>query len=304
MKLRLVLAVAIGALSGYFSWDAQTNTTHFPGGDFSWAMLAAQDLLHGRDPYRYTPGPYWIPYPLPAAFVGLPFSVFTPTVGASLFLAVSVGLLAFCLTRNRDYKRLIIFLASPFLFVMVWAQWSPLIMASAFIPFLMPLVLIKPQITLPVALTNPTKRGVYACLFVLAASLVVYPSWPFVWVSQIGQYQRFFPVLTPVGPLLLLALLRWRDPDARLLLLIAVFPQRHFYDAFVACLIPKTRLELIGTVALSWGAFIWKTIHQKMATPEVALVSDLFFFLPMLVVILCRRRLNADDRPVRSIEPG
>lgn len=254
-----------------------------------WAMQAARDLTDGHDPYSYPPHAHFIPYPLPAALAGLPFSFFTPAVGAALFYGISTGLLAFALF-TRSKHRLWVFLAMPFWFAMVWAQWTPLIMAAAFFPMLLPVVLIKPQIALPIGLTHLTMIGIYSCIGVGLISVIVYPSWPIVWLSQIKDYQRFFPFLSlPFGPLLLLALLRWRDSDARVFLLISLFPQRHFYDAFVLWLIPKTRREILPTVALSWGAWIWKAYyHPHMQSPEVGLVSVLFFFLPMLSVILLR----------------
>src|SRR5882724_8178824 len=267
-RKRLLLALAACGISAYLSLSAQVNITHIRGGDFHWAMTAGSDLLAGRDPYRYPAAPLSIPYPLPTAFVGIPFSLFPPEIGAALFFGISSGLLAYCLTKGERYERLQIFTAMPFWFALIWTQWSPLIMASAFIPALLPVVLIKPQIALPVGLTHLTRIGIYCCVGVGIVSLILYPRWPFVWLSQIGQYQRFFPVTTPLGPFLLLALLRWRDKDARFFLLASLFPQRHFYDAFTLWLIPKTRKEILPTVLVSWGAWLWSAYHPNMPTPE------------------------------------
>jgi hypothetical protein len=286
MEKRLIVTLVVAGVSAVASWTAQTYKTHWPGGDFNWAMIAAQDLIHGRDPYRYISGPEWTPYPLPAAFVGLPFSVFSPAVGGALFFGVSAGLLAFGLTTRGEYQRLLILTAFPFWFALEWAQWTPLIMAAAFFPVIMPVVLMKPHIALPVALTHPTQLGVYCCVGVGVLSLIIYPTWPLVWLSQIGQFQRFSPIATAVGPLLLLALFRWREKDAQLFLLACLFPQRLYYDAFVLWLIPKTRKEIFFTALVSWGAWIWNVRHPEMTS--VGIVSSLFFFLPMLAVILLR----------------
>jgi hypothetical protein len=297
-RARALTAMFVGASAACLSRAAQLYVSPAPGGDFLWAMRAGADLLKGQSPYRQAPGSYWFPYPLPAAFVGLPFSFFEPTTGTALFYGVSAGLLTYGLTRD-GYTRLLIFLAFPFWFALIWGQWSPLIMAAAFIPDLLFTVLIKPQIALPVALTYPSYRGLYACLAVGVVSLIVYPRWPLAWLSQMSQYQRFFPVATPLGPILLLTLLRWRDRDARLLLLASLFPQRHFYDAFVLWLVPKTWKEILPTALFSWGAFIWKMYHPHLTPPEVGLVSIVFFFLPALCVIFTRprSRLSANDPP-------
>lgn len=60
----------------------------------------------------------------------------------------------------------------------------------------------------------------------LLASFVIQPRWPLEWISQLHGYQHFVPFLIVPGPLLALALLRWRDRDARLLLLCCILPQR------------------------------------------------------------------------------
>jgi len=83
-------------------------------------------------------------------------------------------------------------------------------------------------------------------------SLLLYPGWPAVWISQIGSYQRFYPWATALGPLLFLALLDWRNRDAQLFLIASLLPRRYFYDVFVLWLIPKTRKEIIPMSIVSW----------------------------------------------------
>ena len=112
----------------------------------------------------------------------------------------------------------------------------------------------KPQIGLPVFLTRARQRGILACVIVGAASLVVMPRWPLLWIAQFSHYQHFIPLLILPGPLLLLALWRYRDRDAILLLVAACMPQRWFFDSFILWLIPKSRREIIWTVFFSWGA--------------------------------------------------
>ena len=98
-------------------------------------------------------------------------------------------------------------------------QWSPIIAASAFFPLLLPVTMAKPQIGLPVFLTRLSRRGLLACVAVALLSLAVMPNWPLLWLRQTGNYEHFIPLLVLPGPLLLLALLRYRERDAWLLLL-------------------------------------------------------------------------------------
>ena len=194
------MAILVGAACGYLSWAAQSSggLLSRPGGDFLFALVAASDLRAGQDPYGRPTGPQWTPYPLPAALFALPFSYLPLSIAGGLFFGLSCGLLTFCVTKE-GYGRLWMFLSTPFWFCLFWAQWSPLIMAAAFIPALMPVVLIKPHIALPVVLTHPSRIGIYCCIAVGVLSLIVYPRWPFVWLSQLGQYQRFFPVSVARG---------------------------------------------------------------------------------------------------------
>jgi hypothetical protein len=145
-------------------------------------------------------------------------------------------------------------------------QWSPIITASAFFPLLLPVTMVKPQIGLPIFLTRVSRRGLAACVLLGIASLLVMPSWPVLWMHQFGNYQHFIPLLVLPGPLLLLALLRYRERDAWLLFLAAVMPQRYFFDAFILWLIPKSRREIIWTVFFSWGAGIWRWHHFLTAS--------------------------------------
>jgi hypothetical protein len=264
------------------------------GADFNWAQRAAQDLLFGVDPYSH-PSPGVVPYPLPAALIGLPFVGLTPEVAGALFFGVSSCLLALGLIRQSP-QRLLIFLAYPFWAALMTAQWTPLLMSAAFFPVLWPVSLAKPQIGGPVALTHLSKKGVIAGGVLLLASFVLSPRWVVEWVSQLSGYQYFVPLLMLPGTLLFLALLRNRGRDALLLVLFAAMPQRWFYDAFVLWLIPKTRREILGAVAISWGVGIWRWFHMPHSIRQVGLWSILGFYLPMLVVVLLRR----DSRGAQS----
>jgi hypothetical protein len=108
------------------------------------------------------------------------------------------------------------------------------------------------------------------------------------WLDRKG-YEHFFPLLVLPGPLLALALWRYRDPDAWFLVLTAMMPQRWFFDAFVLWLIPKSRREILFAAALSWGAGIWRWYHIPHTFTEVGKFTVLFIYLPMLAVILFRQ---------------
>jgi hypothetical protein len=284
MRGRVAVSLAIGLASGAFCWFLMKHF-HQDAADFRWALHLADRLLARQNPYD-TPLEQ---YPLTAAPFALPFVRMPRELAAGLFWGISSALLAFGLTRT-GYTRLLIFLAYPYWAGLLTVQWSPLIAAGAFFPILLPATLAKPQVGLPILLTRFSRRGLIACAVVTLATIVAAPTWPLLWIHQFGNYQHFIPILVLPGPLLLLALLRYRDRDARFLMISAVLPQRWFFDSFPLWLIPQSRREIIWTVFLSWIPGIWRWYHMPHSFTEVGRWTVSFFYLPMLAVLLLRKR--------------
>jgi hypothetical protein len=282
MRKRITVAAVVGVASGTFCWFLLQHL-HQDAADFRWALHLAQRLLARQNPYD-TPLEQ---YPLPAALFALPFLRVPPEIAAGLFYGISSALLAFGLT-GEGYGRLWVFLAFPYWAGVLTAQWPTIIVASAFFPVLLPATMMKPQVGLPVFLTRLSRRGVLACVFVAALSFAVLPQWPFLWLRQTQYYEHFIPLLVFPGPLLLLALLRYRDRDAWLLLLVALMPQRWFFDSFTLWLIPRSRRQILLTAFFSWGAGIWRWYHLPSSFTEVGRVAVIFLYLPTLLVLLLR----------------
>lgn len=291
MKLRVVVSATVGLASGIFCWFLMKHL-HQDAADFRWALRIAQRLLFRQNPYD-TPLEQ---YPLTAGLIALPFVRLQPEIAAGLFYGISSAALAFGLTRY-GYRGLLIFLAYPYWAGLLTVQWSPVIAASAFFPLLLPVTMAKPQIGLPVFLTRLSRRGLFACMIVAALSLMVMPRWPLLWIGQLGHYEHFIPLLVLPGPLLLLALWRYRDRDAILLLLAACMPQRWFFDSFILWLIPRSRREIVWTVFFSWGAGLWRWYHAPHSFTEVGRWTVFFIYLPMLAVVLRRHLSSPTDSP-------
>jgi len=282
--MRITVSAVVGLATGTFCWLLLTRI-HHGAGDFNWALLAAQDVLAHRNPYE-RPGQL---YPLTSAIFGLPFVWMRPETAAAAFYGISSALLAFGLTRH-GYHRLLVFLAYPYWAGLFEAQWTPLILAGAFLAPLLPATLVKPQLGLPVLFTAPTRRGLAVCIAVLALTFFLVPNWPWQWFGQIGSYAHFFPVLVFPGPLLALALFRYREPDARFLLLASLMPQRWFYDAFMLWFIPKSRREIVWTSGFSWVAGVWRWYHIPHSFHQAGRWVVLWMYLPMLAVVLLREK--------------
>jgi len=293
MRKRIAVSAAIGVASGAFCWFL---VHHFyqDAGDFRWAIHLAQNVLARRNPYD-TPLEQ---YPLTAAVFALPFVRMRPELAAALFWGISSSLLAFGLTRH-GYTRLLVFLAYPYWAGMLFVQWSPVITAGAFFPLLLPVTLAKPQVGLPVFLTRLSRPGLWSCALVALASFALMPKWPIAWLGRAHNYEHFFPLLVLPGPLLALALLRYRSRDAWLLILSALMPQRWFFDSFILWLIPRSRREILWTVLFSWGAGIWRWYHIPHSFTEVGRWTVIFLYLPMLAVVLLRKA----DAPPETVTP-
>ncbi|HKT87158.1 MAG TPA: hypothetical protein VJQ59_01895 [Candidatus Sulfotelmatobacter sp.] len=284
MRRRIAISSLIGVAAGAFCLFLMRRL-HQGAGDFNWTIHLAQRWLARQNPYD-TP---YEQYPFTAALFGLPFGRVPREIAAGIFFGISSGLMAFGLARD-GYHKLLVFLAYPYWIALLYVQWAPLILASAFVPLLLPVTMAKPQVGLPIFLTRLSKRGFWACIVVGIASLAMLPRWPVLWLGQLHNYEHFIALLVLPGPLILLALLRYRDRDAILLLLTACMPQRWFFDALILWLIPKTRREIIVTVFFSWCAGIWRYYHPPHSFTAVGRLVVIFIYLPMLAIVLLRGR--------------
>jgi hypothetical protein len=271
-------------------------------GDFWWALHTALALLDGRDPYAGL-GPGQVAYPLPIFVVGLPM-LLIPNIGASVvFVGISTGLLAYGALRSRVPWELCALLSVCYVQAVQYAQWGIIITALAHFPLLLPLVLIKPHVALPVALTRrPSWQGLALSACILAVSFLLMPDWPWRWLGSTGNYQRVIPLLVfPVGPLLLVALFRWRDPRAWQLLLMAVFPHRALYDLVPLWLLTSNWKQALVLVAASWVLRL-----GGLESQPVWVVTLLF--LPALAFVLGFLPSSADKpqeaEPARVAESG
>lgn len=300
--LRLALALSIGLASGLLCATILARGGA-QAGDFTWALRAANDLLAGQEVYRHPVGDDIAPYPLPAAFFALPLAGLAPAAAAGVFFGLSSALLAWCLLREGRLWWLLVFCSWPYCYSLIFAQWPPLIVCMAFLSPLLPLLLVKPQIAIPMlVLQRPSWAGVALLGLVGLTSLALDPDWPFVWLGLLGGYKGAVPPLLslPLGPLLLLALLRWRDRRAWFFLLLAIMPQRVVYDQLALLLLARTRRDQVLQVGCSWLTLPALLIFPSWQALPGGWQSWILvtLYLPALVVLLRR------DEPRLEPEQG
>lgn len=271
-------------------------------GDFLYWYTAAQALVRGQNPYdvipavdpaRFLTGFF---YPLPAAVVTIPFSFLPYALAGALFVGVSSALLGYGLAREGSH-RLWVFASAPFLVSAASGTWSTPIAAAALIPALGFLAVVKPNVGIATFLFRPSWRMIAGCILIVLLSLAIRPSWPVEWFQEMGGVQnRVIPILSPVGPLLLLSLTRWRRPETRLLLGYACVPQAPwFYDQLILWLIPATTLESINYTAISQVALLVWILSGAVRWEYGSWVLATVLYLPPLIMIL--RRSNQGPVP-------
>lgn len=304
VRLRVAVGIAVGEICGVLAWATQSS------GRTDWAQIwyGARALIGGINPYTVVgPGRLFewqfpLLYPLPAVVVGVPFALAPLPAAVGLFAGCSAALLAFALTKH-GWSRLFLLVGAPFLLAMLSAQWSILLTAAALLPPLGFLFIAKPTVGGALWMYKPSRYAIVGGALLLLLSFAARPSWLAEWVATLSRTGHMVvPLAHAGGPLLLLALLRWRRPEARMLLALACVPQTALlYETVPLMLVPASVGESLVFVALSWVVFAWwaplrssfVTIGQSVSTSIQVVVPLLY--LPCLIMVL--RRPNEGDVP-------
>jgi hypothetical protein len=162
-------------------------------------------------------------------------------VRAASMLFFGISGLVLALTRSGPH-RIIALTSFPFYVASAISQGSPLFVAATVYPGLGVLFAAKPTIGLAVWLYRPQWRIAAAVAAFLVVSWVVQPSWPGEWMAGLGTATHIVaPITYPGGSLVLLALSRWRRPEARLLVALACVPHTTLlYEVLPLFLVPAT----------------------------------------------------------------
>ncbi len=239
-RLRLAFALLLGILAVvYVVVHGRANPDFVSDFDQVWAGAGA--LWQGKDPYQVV-GPHgafhwkWpLYYPLPALLLVAPLGLLPVLAARAVFSGLSTALLAWAVTRD-GWSRLPIFLSVSFMVSVELVQWSSLYAAAFFLPPLAFAGFAKPNFGVALGASARTNRTLVFLLAgavtFFAVSEVLLPGWHSTWLRNLRDAPHFrAPVTRPFGFLLLLAALKWRRPEARWLLALAIVPQPPtFYD--------------------------------------------------------------------------
>lgn len=242
-------------------------------------------------------------YPATTYVAAIPFAVLPDRFASVLFIALSSFALAYGITA-RTWHLLPLFASVAYLTSVQLAQWSILITAILFVPWLAVFAAAKPQAALPVILSSPKsvsiKAAVIGAALLFAASLTFLPSWPIEWMSLIRGAQQFrAPIVRFGGIGIALVLLRWRRQEAWLVFLMALVPQSWaWYNVLTLLAIPATYREAcvlsvvssIGAIGAAYFA-AGKSPSEFDAIWGAAMVA--FAYLPATIVVLRRPNTTA-----------
>lgn len=305
------MSLLIGEVCGVI---AHSHTLATGTSDWAQIWYGARALVNGVNPYAVV-GPgrafdwsFPLLYPAPALVVGAPFATAPFAISVGLFIGVSASLLAFGLTRDAWY-RLVLLLSAPFLIALMYGQWSILLTSAVLLSPLGCLLVVKPTIGAALWSYRPSLWSVVGGGLLVLLSVAVRPSWVPEWLATLAHTGHMVvPIAHSGGVLLVLALLRWRRPEARLLLALACVPQTALpYEAVPLLLVPATLGESLVFVALSYMA-AWLWVHlgpypRAFASIPVSVrLMVPFMYLPCLMMVL--RRQNEGALPEWLVRGG
>jgi hypothetical protein len=310
VRRRIVVAVAIGIVAGLVAALRFVRIAWHPS-DFGQAWFSAQALLHGANPYALVgPGlqyewPWKLYYPATAFVIALPLSFLPELLATFLFVAISSALLAYAITEN-GYQRLPLFLSWPFVVAALAGQWSPIISAAILLPALGWVLIAKPNIALAVLASTASARlikvAVVGGVVITAVSIALFPGWPAAWLANVRSQQHIGSPITRLGGFaVLIALLRWRRPEARLIVALACVPQtNNWYEALPVLLVASTFretlvLSLISILGYIVPPYVMTARNEVEFNAQVGSLMVALLYLPATIVVL--RRPNEGELP-------
>jgi hypothetical protein len=309
----MVLAALCGMLAAFVT--LQKNAREPTHRDFEQVWFAARALLSGAHPYsQIGPGlafdwPFPLVYPLPAAVIAIPVAPLPAQAATVLFSAIAGVAFAWAL-MEYGYGPLFGFFSMPVRAAFETVQWSPLLAASTVITPLAVLFVAKPTVGGALFLARPNRWAFLGAIVFGGTAFLIHPGWIADWLAAIARYNEILaptvpyraPITFTAGPLVLLCLLRWRRPEARLVAALACIPQTLvLYEAVPLMLVARTFWQSVALVASSYIGHAWVRLHLPQVYHEglsYELVGQAMIwslYLPCTFLVL--RRKNAGRLP-------
>lgn len=297
---RVAVSSLIGLLAGTLHYAQHIAERHHT--DFGPTWFGARSIIVGTNPYDLVgPGlpfdwPWSLLYPATGMVAALPLAWFTEEIASTLFVSASSALLAYAISRT-GWHRLPLFLSASFVVAAKSAQWSPLIAAGFCLPGVAWAFACKPSIGAAAFVAMPSlsamKVAIVGGVLLVVSSLVLLPSWPVDWLTALRTADHMSaPITWPGGFFVLLALLRWKRPEARLIVAMALVPQTpNWYEALPLLLVPATLLQSLVLSLVSSLGFLYEwVLYRPNATyVDIEPLMIALAYLPATLLVLRRR---------------
>ena len=305
---RLGLSLGVGLAGGAVSWYFWT-IPHTNPSDFAQLWAAARGFLQGVNPYEVVgPGrPFeWdfpLLYPLPAVVAAVPFALLPLHLADALFVGLGAAVLAWALTsRWLNNPQLAVFGSVAYLFALQLSQWSPLLMGAALLPGWGWLLACKPTSAVAVFCGYPNRRVLIGAAAFGVVTAVLWPWWIRDWLAAVQTAAHMTPpILHTGGFILLLAALRWRRPEGRVLLVLSCVPHTPvLYEVLPLFLIPRIIEEAALLAVLTYAvqfAVAAGAPYSDMAA-QMARMGEWtvwLVYMPALVLVLRRPNVAPQD---------
>ena len=316
-RSRIALGIAIALASAVFTWYQHGYLiAHAASPDSLNLWRAANVLLEGGNPWALhalnsapqgTSGrliesrialvePLY--YPMPAVVLWLPLAKLPYLIASTIFNACIAFVYVIAMTRSGLHRAWACG-SVPFMIAMRFGQWSPLIVAAWVYPWLSAFLVAKPNLGLAAYAARPSRLASAVCAAVLVLPTLIAPWWIRDWLHNIqNEMGRSTPHPSPVtmfggaGALLLIALCRWRRPEARLVAFLACVPQLPYWaDQLPLLVVAQSRRQMIGlTIVTLLGFLSWVQFGRSGGDyiDRIRPFAIVFTYLPALTLILAR----------------
>jgi hypothetical protein len=297
-------AAALAALAaGLFVTALYAHQTLHVISDWDPTFVGTQALLRGQSPYaaiQVPPWPNYLLYPLPALLLTAPFTLVPLPLARALFAAIGAAAFTWVITARGKWT-LYFLISGAMLWAWIDVQWAPLLIAAALTPSLSWMLAVKPTLGLALWSAYPNRTAVIGGLLFVGICFLIRPGWVSEWLAAVAPTPHKAHLFRPGGFLLLLALLRWRRPEARLLVVLAVVPQTTaLYETLPLALAARNKVEAGAFAVLTMAAHLLYLLGPQGAWPIGAeyqwWVMLALIYLPVLGAILLRP--NGADEPL------
>ena len=298
---RIALTLAVGVTASLLTWMIWRQPQP-QASDLGQVWAGSRALLRGQNPYDVV-GPgrafewaFPLLYPLTAMLTLVPIAWMPLSWVDPIFVGLGFALFTWAVTSERLAAPALVALVSlPALMTLQTSQWSLLLTGAALVPTLGFLLVAKPTIGLALFAAFPRWKTAIGCGALLVISFLVWPGWIADWRATFASAPHVVaPIMRPGGVLVLLALLKWKRADARLLLVLACVPHTTVpYETIPLFLIPQTwrqawtlwTLAILAYVAQWWtGPYASQMAYWTSGAQWIVALM----YLPCLVMILVR----------------